>query len=66
VASADSLPYVAALDEYQRQAEARLEALKSGSGDDRGTPLDWAIYGGRSRIADYLRNPAASRIQANL
>jgi hypothetical protein len=35
VASADWLPYAAGLDEYQRQAEALLEAVRSGSGDAR-------------------------------
>jgi len=35
VSAAESLPYLAALDEYQRQAEALLEAVKSGSGDAR-------------------------------
>ena len=35
MASADWLPYVAGLDEYQRQAEALLDAVKSGSGDAR-------------------------------
>jgi ankyrin repeat protein len=35
VSAAESFPYLAALDEYQRQAEALLEAVKSGSGDAR-------------------------------
>ena len=35
MASADSLSYVAALDGYQRQADALFDALQSGSGDAR-------------------------------
>ena len=35
MAGVDWLPYAAGLDEYQRQAEALLEAVKSGSGDAR-------------------------------
>jgi hypothetical protein len=31
----------------------------------RGTPLDWAIYGGRTEIADYLRSSGGSTTQAD-
>jgi hypothetical protein len=94
VSLADALPFCAPLEDYERQAEGLLRALKEGDDAARwrfkwehdrfrgrhvnevrvlvergarldlkdtiydGTPLDWATYGERTAIAEYLRGAA--------
>ena len=71
MSDAGGLPWTAAREDYEREADALLAALRSGSEDARwafkreppvaagGTPLDWAVHGRRDRVAEFLRGRSA-------